>query len=117
MDVSNPYRASLGTPFHLESFSYPYTSLYLPHPSIVRQKKPQRRVFKTPAPVVEVKARRQRNNGNIEVVPSADYAFSSGGKELYEEVWINARKYMIPEKTIRLDFWDKASERRNGSER
>lgn len=31
----------------------------------------------------------------------------------HEEVWINSRKYMIPERTIRLDFLEKAADRRN----
>lgn len=55
-----------------------------------------------------------RNNGNIEIIPSAedmaDASIAAGSA--HEVVWINAVKYMIPERTIRLDFLDKVAESR-----
>jgi hypothetical protein len=44
-----------------------------------------------------------RNNGNITVVPDPE------ARELmdYEDMIINKKKYRVPEKIIRLDFWDK----------
>ncbi|KAF9519983.1 hypothetical protein BS47DRAFT_1387604 [Hydnum rufescens UP504] len=72
---------------------------------------PPRRSVKTPR-IVEVKERGMRNNGNIEIIPSAeDMASEQDGR--YDEIWINSKKYMIPERTIRLDFLDKATQRRN----
>lgn len=47
----------------------------------------------------------QRNNGNIEVISSAPESVHEPVE--YEEVVINAKKYRVPESTIRLDFWSK----------
>lgn len=55
------------------------------------------------------------NNGNIEVIPSAeDMALEQDRR--FEEVWINSKKYMIPERTVRLDFLDKVHAIRNPEE-
>jgi len=49
-----------------------------------------------------------KNNGNVEIIPSAEDL----AKETvpYEDIYINNRRYMIPEKVIRLDFLQKAAE-------
>lgn len=66
--------------------------------------------------IVEVKTRGARNNGIIEIIPSAE-DMASAQSTLYDEIWINAKKYMIPERTIRLDFLDKAADHRNPGRR
>jgi hypothetical protein len=44
--------------------------------------------------------------GTIEVIPSAeDMALEQDRR--FEEVWINSKKYMIPERSVRLDFLDR----------
>jgi len=52
---------------------------------------------------VDIDHRGMRNNGNITVVPDPE------ARELmdYEDMIINKKKYRVPEKIIRLDFWDK----------
>jgi hypothetical protein len=55
---------------------------------------------------MEVTRRGMPNNGNIEIIPSAeDMALEQDRR--FEEVWINSKKYMIPERSVRLDFLDK----------
>jgi len=66
---------------------------------------PKRRAPKTQK-IVEVTRRGVPNNGNIEIIPSAeDMALEQDRR--FEEVWINSKKYMIPERSVRLDFLDK----------
>ncbi|KAF8323196.1 hypothetical protein DL93DRAFT_644182 [Clavulina sp. PMI_390] len=74
-------------------------------PNHAEQVMPKRRALKVPK-TIEVHRRHVKNNGNIDVIPSAEDAAQD---RRYEEVWINAKKYMIPEKTIRLDFLDKVN--------
>lgn len=65
--------------------------------------------------MVEINRRGLPNNGNIEVIPSAeDIALDQDRR--YEEVWINSKKYMIPERTVRLDFLDKVHSIRHPEE-
>jgi hypothetical protein len=45
------------------------------------------------------------NNGNIEVLESGDASYKD--KVLVDEVFINGRKYRVPERIIKLDFWNK----------
>lgn len=68
--------------------------------------KPRRRVPKQNAGFIEITKSRQRNNGNIEVVQS-DYLTAEEHKVLVDEVAINGRRYKIPERVIRLDFWNR----------
>ncbi|KAF8326348.1 uncharacterized protein EI90DRAFT_1942623 [Cantharellus anzutake] len=65
---------------------------------------PPRRSTKNPR-IIEVKHPGTRNNGNIEIIPSAEDL----AKETvpYDEIYINNRRYLIPEKAIRLDFLQK----------
>ena len=66
---------------------------------------PKRRAPKVPK-IVEVTRRGMPNNGNIEIIPSAeDMALEQDRR--FEEVWINSKRYMIPERSVRLDFLDK----------
>lgn len=73
--------------------------------------KPKRRTPKHQK-VVDVKDRHVSNNGNIEVVPSAE-EMTVDSERKYEEIWINSKKYMIPERSIRLDFLDKVARKRS----
>ena len=68
---------------------------------------PIRRSVKSPR-IIEVKHPGMKNNGNVEIIPSAEDL----AKETvpYEDIYINNRRYMIPEKVIRLDFLQKAAE-------
>lgn len=52
---------------------------------------------------VDIDHRGMRNNGNITVIADPE------ARELmdYEDMIINKKKYRVPEKIIRLDFWDK----------
>lgn len=68
--------------------------------------KPKRRVPKQHAGFIEITKPRQRNNGNVEVVQS-DYLTAEEQKVLVDEVTINGRRYRIPERVIRLDFWNR----------
>lgn len=68
--------------------------------------KSKRRVPKQHAGFIEITKPRQRNNGNIEVVQS-DYLTAEEQKVLVDEVTINGRRYKIPERVIRLDFWNR----------
>lgn len=51
---------------------------------------------------VDVDAPSQRNNGNIVIVPDEDREQLE-----YEDMIINKRRYRVPEKIIKLDFWEK----------
>ncbi len=83
--------------------SFPSTFASLP----VNHFQPIRRSIKCPR-IIEVKHPGMKNNGNIEIIPSAEDL----AKETmpYEDVYINNRRYMIPEKIIRLDFLRKTAE-------
>jgi hypothetical protein len=52
---------------------------------------------------VDVEDRGAANNGNIVVIPDAE----PRPRLAYEDMVINKRKYRVPERIIRLDFWDK----------
>ena len=52
---------------------------------------------------VDVESVGQKNNGNITVLPDEEGRSNIG----YEDMIINRRKYRVPEKIIRLDFWQK----------
>lgn len=55
--------------------------------------------------IVEISRPGQSNNGNIEIIePEATAAHD---KVVVEEVFINGRRYRVPERVIKLDFWNK----------
>ncbi|KAH9966508.1 hypothetical protein BC827DRAFT_1176408 [Russula dissimulans] len=49
----------------------------------------------------------QVNNGNIEILDNG--TSSTHDKVAVEEVFINGKRYRIPERVIKLDFWDKVN--------
>jgi len=76
---------------------------------------PKRRIPKQNAPPIEITKPNQFNNGNIEVIqPQA--ASEIQNKVPVDEVFINGRRYRIPERVIMLDFWNKISSDRNQEE-
>jgi len=55
--------------------------------------------------MIDVARPGQVNNGNIEILdvgPSSPH-----DKVAVDEVFINGKRYRIPERIIKLDFWDK----------
>lgn len=76
---------------------------------------PKRRIPKQNAPPIEITKPNQFNNGNIEVIqPQA--VSGTQNKVPVDEVFINGRRYRIPERVIMLDFWNKISSDRNQEE-
>ena len=63
----------------------------------------RRRTIRNNIETVDVECLGQRNNGNISVVPDEELRPAIE----FEEMIINKRRYRVPEKIIRLDFWDK----------
>lgn len=75
-------------------------------------KMPKRRIPKQNAPPIEITKPKQFNNGNIEVTqPQTVSGVQS--KVAVDEVLINGRRYRVPERVIKLDFWSKISSDRN----
>jgi len=63
----------------------------------------RRRTLRNKLETVDVESQGQPNNGNIWVVPDGE------ARPIieFEDLIINKRKYRVPEKIIRLDFWEK----------
>ncbi|KAI0306711.1 hypothetical protein B0F90DRAFT_1692430 [Multifurca ochricompacta] len=55
--------------------------------------------------VIDVIRPGQVNNGNIEVLDAG--VSSTHDKVAVDEVFINGKRYRVPERVIKLDFWDK----------
>ncbi|KAI0256535.1 hypothetical protein BJV78DRAFT_1165107 [Lactifluus subvellereus] len=55
--------------------------------------------------VIDVIRPGQVNNGNIEILDTG--ASSTLDKVAVDEVFINGKRYRVPERVIKLDFWDK----------
>lgn len=62
----------------------------------------RRRTTRNQLETVDVDGPGQRNNGNILVLPEEERE-----RLVYEDMIINKRKYRVPERVIRLDFWEK----------
>ncbi|KAI0316797.1 hypothetical protein OF83DRAFT_1059805 [Amylostereum chailletii] len=67
--------------------------------------RPRHRIPKQAAPVAEVTHPGARNNGNIEV--SEPQGSVTVANVPVDEVFINGRRYRVPERIIKLDFWNK----------
>ncbi|WVR09522.1 hypothetical protein IAU60_006590 [Kwoniella sp. DSM 27419] len=74
-------------------------------PNHVEQAIPKRRTVRNGLQTVDIESLHQPNNGNIIVVPEPDPPH--GPALEYEDMVINRKKYRVPEKIIRLDFWEK----------
>ncbi|KAH9001425.1 hypothetical protein EDB92DRAFT_1826587 [Lactarius akahatsu] len=55
--------------------------------------------------VVDVARPGEANNGNIEILDTG--TLSTHDKLTVDEVFINGKRYRVPERIIKLDFWDK----------
>jgi hypothetical protein len=63
----------------------------------------RRRTVRSGLETVDVEARGVANNGNVIVMPEEE----ARSEVEYEDLIINRKRYRVPEKIIRLDFWDK----------
>lgn len=84
------------------------SDLVLTHPQ-----KPKRRIPKQNAPPIEIDKPNQFNNGNIEVIQSQTPAANEIKPVAVDEVFINGRRYRVPERVITLDFWNKVRRQRH----
>ncbi|KII88879.1 hypothetical protein PLICRDRAFT_588854 [Plicaturopsis crispa FD-325 SS-3] len=75
--------------------------------------KPKRRIPKQNAPPIEIDKPNQFNNGNIEVIQSQTLAANEIKPVAVDEVFINGRRYRVPERVITLDFWNKVRRQRH----
>ncbi|KAK4685413.1 hypothetical protein P7C73_g4737, partial [Tremellales sp. Uapishka_1] len=69
----------------------------------VHEDVPRRRTVRNGLETVDVETRGQRNNGNIVILPDEE----AKAQMEYEDMVINSKKYRVPERIIRLDFWEK----------
>ncbi|KAK8854692.1 hypothetical protein IAR55_003431 [Kwoniella newhampshirensis] len=74
-------------------------------PNHVEQVMPRRRTVRNNLEFVDVETPGERNNGNIQIV--ADPEESRLPDLEYEDMVINRKKFRVPERVIKLDFWDK----------
>ncbi|KAF7304633.1 Histone deacetylase associated PHD protein-2 [Mycena kentingensis (nom. inval.)] len=80
-------------------------------------KLPKLRIPKSAA-AVEITKPKQFNNGNIEIIHT-QASTTRPKKVAVDEVYINGRKYRVPERIVILDFWNKVSNKttaKDGSE-
>jgi hypothetical protein len=69
--------------------------------------KPKRRIPKQNAVPIEITKSNQSNNGNIEITYNT---FSLDEERvLVDEISINGRRYRVPERVVKLDFWNKVN--------
>jgi hypothetical protein len=79
--------------FHGLSFTEPTT------------KRIKHRIPRQNPAVIDVVRPGQVNNGNIEILDTE--TSSTLDKVAVDEVFINGKRYRVPERVIKLDFWDK----------
>ncbi|TFY55597.1 hypothetical protein EVG20_g9263 [Dentipellis fragilis] len=68
--------------------------------------RPKARIPKQSSIPIDVTKPGQANNGMIEVI-APDNVPSAQDKVVVDEVFINGRRYRVPERIIKLDFWNK----------
>jgi hypothetical protein len=73
--------------------------------SEMRIKRVKHRVPRQNPTVIDVVQPGQVNNGNVEILDVE--TSSTHDKVAVDEVFINGKRYRIPERIIKLDFWDK----------
>ena len=64
---------------------------------------------------IEITKSGQTNNGSVEI--SELEALSAFDKVPVDEVFINGRRYRVPERIIKLDFWSRVYKERYRGER
>ncbi|WVQ72120.1 hypothetical protein IAR50_001665 [Cryptococcus sp. DSM 104548] len=69
---------------------------------------PKRRTLNEGLSVIDVTKPGQHNNGNIEIIVPETTAIGKDGKQFeFEDMMINRKKFRVPEKVVKLDFWNK----------
>ncbi|ORX38375.1 hypothetical protein BD324DRAFT_578261 [Kockovaella imperatae] len=76
-------------------------------PNHVDQVIARRRTLRNNLETIDVEYQGQPNNGNITILPDDQRKETFD----YEDMIINKRKYRVPEKIIKLDFWNKIRQR------
>nr|XP_019011568.1 uncharacterized protein I206_03668 [Kwoniella pini CBS 10737]OCF50349.1 hypothetical protein I206_03668 [Kwoniella pini CBS 10737] len=118
-DPESPWRQILSCDYctlswHLDCLDPPLSSM--PNsarkwmcPNHAEQALPRRRTVRNDIETIDVDSRNQPNNGNIVIVPEPE---PPKGPQLdYEDMIINRKKFRVPEKIIKLDFWEKCKNR------
>ncbi|WVO21455.1 uncharacterized protein IAS62_002764 [Cryptococcus decagattii] len=72
---------------------------------------PRRRTLQENLQIIEVVGKGQSNNGNIEIANDSDGSETSEME--FEDTIINRKKFRVPEKVIRLDFWERLKKERD----
>ncbi|TYJ55769.1 hypothetical protein B9479_003547 [Cryptococcus floricola] len=69
---------------------------------------PKRRTLNEGLEIIDISKPGQLNNGNIEIIVPETTAIGKDGKQFeYEDMVINRKKFRVPEKVVKLDFWNK----------
>jgi hypothetical protein len=69
------------------------------------KKRIKHRISRQNPVVIDIDRPGQINNGNIEILDTG--TSSTVDKVAVDEVFINGKRYRVPERVIKLDFWDK----------
>ncbi|WRT68508.1 uncharacterized protein IL334_005484 [Kwoniella shivajii] len=78
-------------------------------PNHAEQALPRRRTVRNDLETIDIESRHQPNNGNIVIVPEPEPP--KGPMLDYEDLIINRKKFRVPERIIRLDFWEKVMQK------
>ncbi|WWC63404.1 uncharacterized protein I303_106004 [Kwoniella dejecticola CBS 10117] len=118
-DPESPWRMIVSCDYcplswHLDCLDPPLSSMPNPAkkwmcPNHTEQVLPRRRTIRNDIETVDVDSRNQPNNGNIVVIPEPEPP--KGPALDYEDMVINRKKFRVPEKIIKLDFWEKCKTR------
>ncbi|WVQ80178.1 hypothetical protein IAT38_002283 [Cryptococcus sp. DSM 104549] len=97
--------------WHLDCMSPPMTNMPSAGrkwmcPNHAEHVMPKRRTVQDEGKIIDVTAPGKRNNGVIEI-PSDSESESESSEIEYEDMVINRKTYRVPEKVIKLDFWEK----------
>jgi hypothetical protein len=86
---------------------YVLKSRIRPSPILTRSRsctlKPKKRLLKYGVEVVNVTQPGQPNNGLVEIIDEE----AEKRRIAYENMFINGKRYKVPERIIHLDFWNK----------
>ncbi|WWC90591.1 uncharacterized protein L201_005527 [Kwoniella dendrophila CBS 6074] len=82
-------------------------------PNHAEQALPHKRTLRSNLETIDIESRNQPNNGNITIIPEPETPTLKGPALDYEDLIINRKKFRVPEKIIRLDFWEKVKNQNN----
>jgi len=83
-------------------------------PNHIDQVLPRRRVLRNITQTTDIANPGERNNGNIDIIPSEDPQTSLVP---VEEVFISNQRYRLPERVVMLDFWSKIKQPQRPTDR